>query len=136
MHQAVVQYAERAAEKLRGERQYCRQVATFIRTSPFAVKAPCYINSAVEKLPLPTQDSRDMIPIKSPKDTIWIPNRYTLLFVIFNQMIDFFDQGNNFLTSGRITPMNRLCDSQSSLNDILKLSTGRNTAFHQLQMSE
>lgn len=40
MHQAVVQYAERAAEKLRGERQYCRQVATFIRTSPFAVKAP------------------------------------------------------------------------------------------------
>lgn len=29
MHQAVVQYAERAAEKLRGERQYCRQVTTF-----------------------------------------------------------------------------------------------------------
>lgn len=61
MHQVVVQYAERAAEKLRGERQYCRQVATFIRTSPFAVKAPCYSNSAVEKLPLPTQDSRDII---------------------------------------------------------------------------
>lgn len=36
MHQAVVQYAERAAEKLRGERQYCRQVTTFVRTSPFA----------------------------------------------------------------------------------------------------
>nr|WP_250847969.1 hypothetical protein [Escherichia coli] len=31
---AVVQYAERAAEKLRGERQYCRQVTTFVRTSP------------------------------------------------------------------------------------------------------
>ncbi|RBW77006.1 protein ImpB [Escherichia coli] len=30
MHQAVVQYAERAAEKLRGERQYCRQVTTDI----------------------------------------------------------------------------------------------------------
>ncbi|WP_289507999.1 DinB/UmuC family translesion DNA polymerase [Escherichia coli] len=40
MHQAVVQYAERAAEKLRGERQYCRQVTTFVRTSPFAVKEP------------------------------------------------------------------------------------------------
>ncbi len=48
MHQAVVQYAERAAEKLRGERQYCRQVATFIRTSPFAVKAPCYSNAAAK----------------------------------------------------------------------------------------
>ncbi|HAN6334983.1 TPA: translesion error-prone DNA polymerase V subunit UmuC, partial [Escherichia coli] len=61
MHQAVVQYAERAAEKLRGERQYCRQVTTFVRTSPFAVKEPCYSNAAVEKLPLPTQDSRDII---------------------------------------------------------------------------
>ncbi len=53
MHQAVVQYAERAAEKLRGERQYCRQVTTFVRTSPFAVKEPCYSNAAVEKLSLP-----------------------------------------------------------------------------------
>lgn len=57
MHQAVVQYAERAAEKLRGERQYCRQVTTFVRTSP----EPCYSNAAVEKLSLPTQDSRDII---------------------------------------------------------------------------
>lgn len=61
MHQAVVQYAERAAEKLRGERQYCWQVTTFVRTSPFAVKEPCYSNAAVEKLSLPTQDSRDII---------------------------------------------------------------------------
>ncbi|ENK6899168.1 hypothetical protein AB3039_003746 [Escherichia albertii] len=61
MHQAVVQYAERAAEKLHGERQYCRQVATFVRTSSFAVKAPYYSNAAVEKLSLPTQDSRDII---------------------------------------------------------------------------
>ncbi|EOX7364465.1 DUF4113 domain-containing protein [Escherichia coli] len=61
MNQAVVQYAERAAEKLRGERQYCRQVTTFVRTSPFAVKEPCYSNAAVEKLSLPTQDSRDII---------------------------------------------------------------------------
>ncbi|EQZ08984.1 protein impB [Escherichia coli UMEA 3391-1] len=61
MHQAVVQYAERAAEKLRGESQYCRQVTTFVRIFPFAVKEPCYSNAAVEKLPLPTQDSRDII---------------------------------------------------------------------------
>ncbi|MDR8242687.1 DNA polymerase V subunit UmuC, partial [Acinetobacter baumannii] len=36
MRQAVCQYAERAAEKLRGERQYCRHISTFIKTSPFA----------------------------------------------------------------------------------------------------
>ncbi|QPB99279.1 DNA polymerase IV 1 (plasmid) [Klebsiella pneumoniae] len=33
MRQAVCQYAERAAEKLRGERQYCRHISTFIKTS-------------------------------------------------------------------------------------------------------
>jgi len=36
MHQAVCQYAERAAEKLRRERQYCRHISVFLRTSPFA----------------------------------------------------------------------------------------------------
>ncbi len=34
MRRAVCQYAERAAEKLRGERQYCRHISTFIKTSP------------------------------------------------------------------------------------------------------
>lgn len=37
MRQAVCAYAERAAEKLRSERQYCRQIAVFFRTSPHAV---------------------------------------------------------------------------------------------------
>ncbi|WP_430842075.1 hypothetical protein [Escherichia coli] len=37
MRQAVCQYAERAAEKLRGERQFCRHIAVFVKTSPFAV---------------------------------------------------------------------------------------------------
>lgn len=50
MRQAVCQYAERAAEKLRGERQYCRHISTFIKTSPFAVNEPYYGNVATEKL--------------------------------------------------------------------------------------
>lgn len=37
MRQAVCQYAERAAEKLRGEHQYCRHISVFVKTSPFAV---------------------------------------------------------------------------------------------------
>lgn len=61
MHQAVCQHAERAAEKLRGERQYCRHISAFIKTSPFAVKEPYYGNVATEKLLTPTQDSRDII---------------------------------------------------------------------------
>lgn len=38
LRQAVCQYAERAAEKLRGERQYCRHIAVFIKTSPLQSK--------------------------------------------------------------------------------------------------
>ena len=56
MHRAVVQYAERAAEKTTWGRQYCRQVTTFVRTSP----EPCYNNAAVESFHCP-QDSRDII---------------------------------------------------------------------------
>lgn len=37
MQQALCLYATRAAEKLRGERQFCRRVSVFIRTSPHAV---------------------------------------------------------------------------------------------------
>ncbi|VVT48716.1 Error-prone, lesion bypass DNA polymerase V (UmuC) [Kosakonia radicincitans] len=60
MRQAVCQYAERAAEKLRGERQYCRHISVFIKTSPFATE-PYYGNVAGEKLLTATQDTRDII---------------------------------------------------------------------------
>lgn len=38
MHQAIYMYATRAAEKLREERQYCRHVSAWIKTSPFALR--------------------------------------------------------------------------------------------------
>lgn len=60
MHQAVVQYAERAAEKLRGERQYCRQVTTFVRTSPCS-KRTLLQQCRCGKAFIATQDSRDII---------------------------------------------------------------------------
>ncbi|STT53979.1 Error-prone, lesion bypass DNA polymerase V (UmuC) [Klebsiella pneumoniae] len=37
MRQAICSYAARAAEKLRGEHQYCRFVSAFVKTSPFAL---------------------------------------------------------------------------------------------------
>jgi DNA polymerase V len=61
MRQAVCQYAERAAEKLRGERQYCRHISVFIKTSPYSASEPYYGNVAVEKLVTSTQDTRDII---------------------------------------------------------------------------
>ncbi|RUT64494.1 hypothetical protein CKG00_15040 (plasmid) [Morganella morganii] len=61
MHQAVCQYVERASEKLRRERQYCRHITVFLRTNPFAPHDPYYANSNSVRLMLATQDTRDVM---------------------------------------------------------------------------
>lgn len=73
MRQAVCQYSERAAEKLREENQFCRHISIFIKTSPFAINEPYYGNQASEKLNTPTRDTRDIIAaaIKA-LDRIWV----------------------------------------------------------------
>lgn len=73
MRQAVCQYAERAAEKLRGERQFCRHIAVFVKTSPFAVNEPYYGTVASEKLMTPRQDTRDIIATAMKAlDRLWV----------------------------------------------------------------
>ncbi|EGP1135948.1 Y-family DNA polymerase [Salmonella enterica] len=73
MRQTICQYAERSAEKLRGERQYCRHIAVFVKTSPFAVNEPYYGNLSSEKLQTPTQDTRDIIAAAvRALDRIWV----------------------------------------------------------------
>ncbi|MCT7051799.1 DUF4113 domain-containing protein, partial [Salmonella enterica] len=78
MRQSICQHAERAAEKLRGERQFCRHIAVFVKTSPFTVNEPYYCNLASEKLHTPTQDTRDIIAAAvRALDCIWVPgHRY------------------------------------------------------------
>lgn len=76
MQQALCQYATRAAEKLRREGQYCRRVSIFIRTSPHALNEVFYGNSAGQNLPVPTQDTRDIINVViKALDHIWIDGR-------------------------------------------------------------
>jgi len=86
MRQAVCQYAERAAEKLRGERQYCRHISIFIKTSPFAVNEPYYGNVATEKLNTPTRDTRDIIAAAVRSlDRIWLDgHRYAKAGIMLN----------------------------------------------------
>ncbi|MFQ1038294.1 Y-family DNA polymerase [Citrobacter koseri] len=72
MRQAICSYASRAAEKLRGEHQYCRFISAFVKTSPFALNEPYYGNSASVKLLTPTQDSRDIIGAATRcLDAVW-----------------------------------------------------------------
>lgn len=92
MRQAICSYASRAAEKLRGEHQYCRFISTFVKTSPFALNEPYYGNSASVKLLTPTQDSRDIIAAATRSlDAIWKNgHRYQKAGVMLG---DFFSQG-------------------------------------------
>ncbi|EEQ2239330.1 Y-family DNA polymerase [Escherichia coli] len=92
MRQAICSYASRAAEKLRGEHQYCRFISAFVKTSPFALNEPYYGNNASVKLLTPTQDSRDIISAAIRcLDAIWQDGyRYQKAGVMLG---DFFSQG-------------------------------------------
>ncbi|CQH38074.1 translesion error-prone DNA polymerase V subunit UmuC [Yersinia frederiksenii] len=92
MREAICGYAVRAAEKLRGEHQYCRHISAFIKTSPFAPNEPYYGNIVSTKLHIPTQDSRDIIAAAlSCLDAIWKDGyRYQKGGVMLG---DFYSQG-------------------------------------------
>ncbi|WP_262145239.1 translesion error-prone DNA polymerase V subunit UmuC [Serratia ficaria] len=92
MRQAVNAYAERAAEKLRGEKQYCRQVSVFLRTSPYAVQDPFYGNNSTQATLTPTQDTRDIIQLaQRGLETIWRDGyRYQKAGIMLS---DFYDTG-------------------------------------------
>lgn len=92
MRQAICSYASRAAEKLRGEHQYCRFISAFVKTSPFALNETYYGNSASVKLLTPTQDSRDIITAATKcLDAIWREgHRYQKAGVMLG---DFYSQG-------------------------------------------
>jgi len=92
MRQAVCAFAERAAEKLRKERQYCKQIAVFVRTSPHAEGEVFYGNQANGKLLTPSNDTRDIIRVAMDTlDQIWLDgHRYMKAGVMLG---DFFSQG-------------------------------------------
>ncbi|EGH3576893.1 Y-family DNA polymerase [Salmonella enterica] len=119
MHQAVCQYAERAAEKLRVEKQYCRHIAVFVKTSPFAVNEPYYGNVASEKLMTPTQDTRDIIAAAvKALDRIWVNgHRYAKAGCMLN---DFTPTG--------VSQLNLFDDTQprSNSNQLMKVVDGIN----------
>lgn len=86
MRQAICQHAERAAVKLRGENQYCRQICAFIKTSPFSPGETYYGNTASETLLTPTRDTRDIISAANKAlDRIWINgHRYAKAGIMLN----------------------------------------------------
>ncbi|PIJ50003.1 DNA polymerase V subunit UmuC [Erwinia sp. OLTSP20] len=88
MRQAVCSYAERVAEKLREDGQYCHHVASFLRTSPFDAGKPGYGNTATTRLSTGTRDSRDIIQAAvRALDAIWRPGfRYAKAGVMLSEL--------------------------------------------------
>ena len=92
MHQAICAYAERAAEKLREEKQFCRFISVFLRTSPHAQDEAFYGNQAATQLLTPSNDTRDIIHAASEALAhIWRNgHRYMKAGVM---LTDFFSNG-------------------------------------------
>lgn len=59
LHQAICSHAEKAAEKLRQENQYCQHITAFIGSSLYEQEV--YRNDHSIALPFPTNDTRDII---------------------------------------------------------------------------
>jgi len=92
MREAICSHAVRAAEKLRGEHQYCRHISAFVKTSPFAVNEVYYGKTAGTKLQIPTQDSRDIVAAATKcLDAVWQDgHRFQKCGVMLG---DFYSQG-------------------------------------------
>lgn len=92
MRQAIYQYAQRAGEKLRQERQFTHHIGVFIKTPPFAEGEVFYGNVASERLLLPTRDTRDIIAAAMKAlNRIWIDrHRYAKAGIMLD---DFFLTG-------------------------------------------
>lgn len=61
VRQAVCEFAARAAEKLRNDKQRAKVLTVFIRTSPFDQRDPYYSNAATGSLGQPTADTRELV---------------------------------------------------------------------------
>ena len=57
----VSNFAVRASEKLRNEKQKCSQVSVFVRTSPFSNHKPQHTGHKTMELLNPTNDTRDIL---------------------------------------------------------------------------
>lgn len=61
LEQAITEFASRAAEKLRRQKQQASQILTFVRTSPFRRQDGQYSRSMVWPLVRPTQDTAVLV---------------------------------------------------------------------------
>ena len=115
MHQAICAYAERAAEKLRGEHQYCRFISVFVRTSPHADNEVFYGNQASVTLTTPSNDSRDIIRAATDAlGRIWLDGRRYMKAGVM--LADFYSSG---VAQLNLFDNNRLHANSTALMEVI-----------------
>ncbi|SEL95365.1 Y-family DNA polymerase [Halomonas daqiaonensis] len=79
IHQAIRQYAQRSAEKLRAQDSVVRAVYVFLKTNRHRPDLPQYSPSAIVELPQPTDDSRDILHAASQAFDAIYRSRYLFM---------------------------------------------------------
>lgn len=128
MRQAVCAYAERAAEKLRSEHQFCCMVSVFMRTSPHAENETFYAPQASSHLSIPSNDTRDIIRVATDTlDRIWKEGfRYMKAGVMLS---DFFSQGVAQLNLFDEYPPRHNSEKLMATLDLINEQRGRRTLY-------
>lgn len=124
LSEAISNYTARAAEKLREDKQYCKHITVFIKTSPFDSKQIYYSNASSEKLSA-TSDTRKLLAVANRLlKQIWVEGReYQKAGVILNDFCqtetnqyDLFSDSNVNLRSEKLMTtldkINKMCSSK------------------------
>ncbi|MCZ4061247.1 translesion error-prone DNA polymerase V subunit UmuC [Pantoea sp. LMR881] len=92
VRQSLCAFAERAAEKLRGEGQFCKTVTIFFRTSGYDTYGEYCSKQGTAKCQIPTNDTRDIIKMAMTVfDEIWQEGpRYAKAGIMLG---DFYNKG-------------------------------------------
>ena len=111
VRQSVYVFAERAAEKLREEKQYCRLATLWVQSSNFSHYEPHYYRQETQALVYPTQDTREIIQAAITLfDRLWLPNvKYSKSGILLSEFspsgqvqLNLFDNGQAFRKSGEL----------------------------------
>lgn len=92
VRQSLCAFAERAAEKLRSEGQFCKTVTIFFRTSGYDAKGAFCGRQGTTKCQVPTNDTRDILRMAMEVfEQIWIEGpRYAKAGIMLG---DFYNKG-------------------------------------------
>ncbi|XKM12632.1 translesion error-prone DNA polymerase V subunit UmuC [Orbaceae bacterium ac157xtp] len=89
MREAICNYTVRAAEKLRQDKQFCKHLTVFIKTSPFSPNQPYYSNYSSKQITA-TNDTRILLATAQELlEKIWLEGKqYLKAGVILNDFCD------------------------------------------------